>query len=86
MQKPDIITHFKLTFNIYNLHGQVYALAKFQLHMPRTFRVIVLQSSNNRTIDLYKKYRENILPALAKTIVTHKQCYTELELLPSCSP
>ena len=37
----------------------MYLLAKFQLHILITYRVTVLQSSNNRTIDLYSEYRGN---------------------------
>ena len=43
--------------NIYNLPSQVYPLAKFQFHLPITLGVTALQSSNNRKIDLYSKYR-----------------------------
>ena len=51
----------------------MYPLAKFQLHMPITLRVTALQSSNNRKIDLYRKYRENKLQALTKMIVTYQR-------------
>ena len=59
--------------NIYNLCSQLYPLEKFQLHMPNTLGVTTLQSSNNRKIDLYSKYRENKLQALTKTVVTYQQ-------------
>ena len=62
-----------LLLNIYNLHSQVCLLAKFQPHMPITFGVTALQSSNNRKIDLYSKYRENKLQALTKMVVTYKR-------------
>ena len=55
-----------LLLNIYNLCSQVYPLAKFQVHMPNTLGVTALQSSNNRKIDLYSKYRENKLQALTR--------------------
>ena len=51
----------------------MYPLAKFQLHMPITLGVTALQSSNNRKIDLYSKYRENKLQALTKTVVTYQR-------------
>ena len=41
--------------------------------MPITFGVTALQSSNNRKIDMYSKYRENKLQALTKTVVTYQQ-------------
>ena len=59
--------------NIYNLLSQVYPLAKFQLHMLLTLGVTALQSSNNRKIDLYSRYRENKLQALTKTVVTYQR-------------
>ena len=73
--KPDIMLHFSnsLLLNIYNLLGQVYALAKFHPCMPTTFGVTTLQSSNNRKIDLYSKYWENILQAITKMAVTYKR-------------
>ena len=61
---------FKLHF--YNLHTQMYILAKFQLHILKAFEVIALQSSNKRKIDLYSKHRENKLQGLPKTDVTYK--------------
>jgi len=33
---------------------------------------IALQSSNNRKIDLYSNFRENVLQALTKMVVTYK--------------
>ena len=41
--------------------------------MPITFGVTALQSSNNRKIDMYSKYRENKLQALTKTVVTYQR-------------
>ena len=55
--------------SFYNLHTQVYVLAKFQ---PKTCEVTALQSSSNRKINLYSKYRENTLQLLTKTDVTYK--------------
>ena len=63
----------KFLLNIYNLRSQVYLLAKFQPHMPITSGVTVLQSSNNKKIDLYSKYKENKLQALTKTVVTYQR-------------
>ena len=37
----------------------MYLLVKFQLRILKSFEVTVLQSSRNRKIDLYSKYREN---------------------------
>ena len=51
----------------------MYPLAKFQLHLLITLGVTALQSSNNRKIDLYSKYRENKLQALTKTAVTYQR-------------
>ena len=72
--KPDIIAYFlnSCLLNIYNVLSQVYSLSKFQPHLPITFRAIALQSSNNRKIDLYSKYRENKLHALIKMVVTYQ--------------
>jgi len=50
----------------------VYASAKFQLHVPNTFVVTALQSSNTRKINLYRKRWENKLQVLNKTVVTFK--------------
>ena len=50
----------------------MYLQAKFQFHILITCGVTVLQSSNNRTIDLYSEYRGNKLQALTKTVVTYK--------------
>ena len=50
----------------------MYQLAKLQLHILITYRVTALQSSDNRTIDLYSEYRGNKLQALTKTVVTYK--------------
>ena len=41
--------------------------------MPITLGVTALQSSNNRKLDLYSKYRENKLQAPTKMIVTYQQ-------------
>ena len=40
--------------NIYDLRTQVYASAKFQLHMSKTLEVIALQSCNIKKIDLFQ--------------------------------
>ena len=45
-------------------------LAKFQLHIPIPWGVTALQSSNKKTIDLYRRHK---LQALTKTIVTCEQ-------------
>ena len=50
----------------------MYLLAKFQLHILITYGVTALQSSNNRTIDLYSEYRGNKLQAHTKMVVTYK--------------
>ena len=42
----------------------MYVLAKFQLRFLKAFEVTALQSSSNRKIELYSKYRENKLQAL----------------------
>ena len=75
LRKPDTITHFSNSclLNIYNLLSQVYPLAKLQTHMPITLGVTALQSSNNRKIDLYSKYRENKLQAPTKMFVTYQR-------------
>ena len=39
----------------------MYMLAKFQLRIIKALKVIALQSSSNRKIDLYSKHRENKL-------------------------
>jgi len=36
----------------------MYVVAKFQLCILKAFEVTALQSSSNRKIDLYSKYRE----------------------------
>ena len=48
----------------------MYLLAKFQLCILKTFEVTALQSSINRKINLYSKYKENKLQALNKTDLT----------------
>ena len=50
----------------------MYPLVKFQLRILKAFQVTALQSSSNRKVDLYSKYRENKLQALAKTDVTYE--------------
>ena len=52
LRKLDTIVHFSNSclVNIYNLHSQVYSLAKIQSHMSITFGVTALQSSNNRKL------------------------------------
>ena len=74
LQKPDIITHFSnsILLHFYNLHTQMYVLAKFQLRILKPFEVTVLQSSSNRKIDFYSKHRKNTLQAFFKTDVTYK--------------
>ena len=49
----------------------MYVLAMFQLHILKAFEVTALQSSSNRKIELYSKYRENKLQALTKADVTY---------------
>ena len=55
----------------------MYALAKFQPDMPINFRVMALQSSNSKMIDLYSKHWENKLQALTKTLITYKWNVTQ---------
>ena len=62
----SILLHF------YNLPTQLCVLAKFRLCILKAFEVTVLQSSSNRKIDLYSKYRENKLQMLTKTNVTYE--------------
>ena len=53
----------------------VHALAKFQFHMSITLGVTALQSSYNRKIDMYSKYRENKLQAITEMVInrmTHR--------------
>ena len=50
----------------------MYVLTKFQPYIPENFEFTALQSSGNRKIDLYTKYRENKLQALTKMDVTYK--------------
>ena len=54
LRKPDIIAHFSnyILLYFYNLHTQMYVLAKFQLHILKAFEVTALQSNSNRKIDL----------------------------------
>ena len=54
----------------------MYLLAKFQLNILITYGVTTLQSSDNRTIDLYSEYWGNKLQAPTKTVVT----YTPIEV------
>ena len=51
----------------------MYSLAKFQPHMPITLGVTALQSGNNKKIDLYSKYRKNILQAPTKAVVNYQK-------------
>ena len=52
----------------------MYLLAKFQLHIPTIhWGVIALQSSNNKTVELYSECRGNKLQTLAKMVATCKQ-------------
>jgi len=71
LQKPDIIVHFSnsILLHFYNLHTQMYVLARFQLHTLKTIEVTALQS---RKINLYSKQRENKLQVLTKTGITHE--------------
>ena len=50
----------------------MYLLVKFQLRILKAFEVTALQSSSNRKIDLYSKYRENTLQALTKMGVPYE--------------
>ena len=50
----------------------MYLLAKFQLCILKAFEVTALQTSSNRKIYLYSKYRENKLQALTKMDVTYE--------------
>jgi len=54
LQKPDTIVHFSnfSLINNYNLLSKMYALAKFQPDMLITLRVMALQSSNSKMINL----------------------------------
>ena len=52
-------------------------LVKLQLRILKAFEVTVLQSSSNRRIDLYSKYRENKLQVLTKTDVTYERSNTQ---------
>jgi len=74
LRKQDIISYLSNSclLNMYNLHSWVYLLVKFQLHVLITYRVTALQSSNNRTIDLYSEYRGNKYKALTIMVVTCK--------------
>jgi len=58
--------------NIYKLPSQLYALAKFQPDMPITLKVMALQNSKNKKINLYSNYRENKLQALTKMDITYE--------------
>ena len=58
-----------ILLQFYNLHTQVHLL---QLRILKAFEATALQSSSNRKIDLYNKYRENKLQALTKTDVTYE--------------
>ena len=74
LRKPDIIAHFSnsILLYFYNLHTQLYMLAKFQLRILKASEVTALQSSNNRKIDLWSKHRENELYMLPKVDVTYE--------------
>jgi len=50
----------------------MYALAKFQPDMLITFRVMTLQSSNSKMIDLYSLHWKNKLQGVTKMLVTYK--------------
>ena len=78
VQKQDIMTY---------LHSYVYVLAKLQLHILITYRVTALQSSNNRTIDLYCQYSENKIAGTYKNGSNLQTNWgTELHFLPLHSP
>ena len=59
----------------------MYVLAKFQLHILKSFEVTALQSSSNRKIDLCSKYRENKLQVLSKTDITYKWSKARTKIL-----
>ena len=46
----------------------MFVLAKFQLHILKTFEVTALKSSSNRKIYLYSKRWENKLQVLSKRV------------------
>ena len=50
----------------------MYLLAKFQLCTLKAFEVTALQSSSNRKIDSYSKYRESKFQVYTKTDVTYE--------------
>ena len=50
----------------------MYLLAKFRLCILKLFEVTALQSSNKWKIDLYSRYKENILQTLTKMGVTYE--------------
>ena len=85
--KQDTIAYFSNSclLNIYNLHSY---WQSFQLHNPITYGLTALQSSNNRTIDLYNEYWGNKLLVLKKMVATYKQIevHTELQFSLSCLP
>ena len=70
LQNPNNSAFFK--FHNYNLLSQMYILAKFQPDMLIIFRVMALQSSNSKMIDVYSKHWENKLQALTKMLITYK--------------
>ena len=55
----------------------MHALAKVQSDMAITLEDTALQSSNNRKIDLYSKYKEKKLQVLTKMVVTYVQKDTQ---------
>ena len=83
LQKPDIYSAFSNSFllHFYNLHTQIYVLVKFQFCILKSFKVTALQSSSDRKIDLYSKYRKNKLQALTKTDVTYEWSDAQIQNL-----
>jgi len=59
----------------------MHVMAKFQLHILKAFEVTALQSSSNRKINLYSKYKENKLQALPKTDVTYEWSEVQTQIL-----
>jgi len=49
----------------------MFVLAKFQIFILKAFEVTTLQSSSNRIIGLYSKYKENKFQVLTKMDVTY---------------
>jgi len=65
----------------------MYVLEKFKHRILKAFEVTAVQSSYNRKIDMYSKYRENKVLALIKTNVTYKWSNAQTRNLHHpCSP